>query len=191
MWEGSRLLKDVFKEAERKMNAVIDATKREFATIRTGRATPSLLDRISVEYYGTETPLNQLANISVPEPRMLMVQPWDKSAVKAIEKAILASDLGLTPNSDGNVIRIAIPPLTEERRKELVKIVRKEAEEKRVAVRNVRRDANEEVKALEKSGEISEDESRRAQDYIQELTNKYISKMGELLAAKETEILEV
>lgn len=191
MWEGSRLLKDVFKEAERKMNAVIDATKREFATIRTGRATPSLLDRISVEYYGTETPLNQLANISVPEPRMLMVQPWDKSAVKAIEKAILASDLGLTPNSDGNVIRIAIPPLTEERRKELVKIVRKEAEEKRVAVRNVRRDANEEVKALEKSGEISEDESRRAQDDIQELTNKYISKIDELLAAKETEILEV
>lgn len=191
MWEGSRLLKDVFKEAERKMNAVIDATKREFATIRTGRATPSLLDRISVEYYGTETPLNQLANISVPEPRMLMVQPWDKSAVKAIEKAILASDLGLTPNSDGNVVRIAIPPLTEERRKELVKIVRKEAEEKRVAVRNVRRDANEEVKALEKSGEISEDESRRAQDDIQELTNKYISKIDELLAAKETEILEV
>lgn len=185
------MLKDVFKEAERKMNAVIDATKREFATIRTGRATPSLLDRISVEYYGTETPLNQLANISVPEPRMLMVQPWDKSAVKAIEKAILASDLGLTPNSDGNVIRIAIPPLTEERRKELVKIVRKEAEEKRVAVRNVRRDANEEVKALEKSGEISEDESRRAQDDIQELTNKYISKIDELLAAKETEILEV
>lgn len=185
------MLQEVLKEAERKMSAVIDSTKREFATIRTGRATPSLLDRVTVDYYGTETPLNQLASISVPEPRMLMVQPWDKSAVKAIEKAILTSDLGLTPSSDGNVIRIPIPPLTEERRKELVKLVRKVAEEKRVAVRNIRRDANEEVKSLEKSGEISEDESRRTQSEIQELTDKYIEQVDELLAAKEKEILEV
>ncbi len=185
------MAKEVFKEAERKMQGVIAATKREFAAVRTGRATPSLLDRIQVEYYGTETPLNQLANISAPEARMLTIQPYDKSAVKAIEKAILTSDLGLTPNSDGNLIRIAIPSLTEERRKDLVRLVRKEAEEKRVAVRNVRREANEQLKKLAKDGELSEDEERRAQTEVQELTDKYVAEVDGLLEAKEAEIMEV
>lgn len=184
-------MKDVLQEAERKMQSVISATKREFAAVRTGRATPALLDRVHVEYYGTETPLNQLANISAPEPRMLTIQPYDKSAVKAIEKAIMASDLGLTPNSDGNLIRIAIPPLTEERRKELVRLVRKEAEEKRVAIRNIRREANDHIKKLQKNGELSEDDSRRAQTEVQELTDKYILEVDRLLEAKEAEIMEV
>lgn len=185
------MIEEVIKEAQERMENVLAATRRDFAGIRTGRASTALLDRVSVEYYGSVTPLNQLATISAPEPRLLLVQPWDKSQLPAVEKAILQSDLGLTPSNDGNVIRIAIPQLTEERRKELVRLVRKEAEEKRVVVRNVRRDANETLKELVKEKEISEDESRRAQERVQALTDKFIEEIDRLLEGKEKEIMEV
>nr|MBO2483518.1 ribosome recycling factor [Bacillota bacterium] len=185
------MIEEVLKNAEERMKGAVAAARRDFAAIRTGRASAALLDRIVVDYYGTPTPLNQLATISAPEPRLLTVQPWDRSQIPAIEKAILQSDLGLTPNTDGAIIRIVVPQLTEERRKELVKIVRKEAEEKRVAVRNARRDANEEIKRLEKEKQISEDESRRAQEKVQELTDRYIREIDQLLEAKEKEIMEV
>ncbi len=181
----------LLQDAEEKMKQAVQATRRELAAIRTGRAHASLLDRVVVDYYGTEMPVNQLASISVPEARLLVIQPWDKNAVKLIEKAILKSDLGLTPSSDGTVVRIQIPPLTEERRKELARLARKEAEDKRVAVRNVRRDANDAIKKLEKDGQLSEDVARRTQQQIQELTDRYIQEIDALLAAKEKEILEV
>lgn len=185
------MVDEVLSEVEEKMQAAVAAARREFAAIRTGRAHTGLLDRVQVDYYGTPTPLNQLATISVPEPRLLTIQPWDKSQVQAIEKAILQADLGLTPTNDGSVIRLAIPQLTEERRKELVRVVRKEAEEKRVAIRNLRRDANEDLKLLEKEKEISEDEGRRAQEKVQALTDRYIAEVDRLLEAKEKEIMEV
>lgn len=185
------MIKDVIKETETYMKGAIESTKREFQAVRTGRASSSILDRVMVEYYGTSTPLNQLANISVPDPRMLVVQPWDKSALNAIEKAILKSDLGLNPVNDGTIIRIPVPQLTEERRKELVKVVKKDAEEKRVVIRNIRRDANEKIKALEKEAHIPEDESKRALDEIQKLTDKYIAEIDSLLERKEKEIMEV
>lgn len=181
----------VLSETESKMQQAVQAARRDLAAIRTGRANPALLDRITVDYYGTPTPLNQLASITVPEARLLLVQPWDKNSLKDIEKAIMSSDLGLTPNNDGTVIRIQIPQLTEERRRDLARLARKEAEEKRVAVRNARRDANEELKRLEKEGVISEDDSRRAQTDVQQLTDKYIKEIDDLLAAKEKEIMEV
>lgn len=181
----------VLREAEHKMQQAVQAARRELAGIRTGRANPALLDRVMVDYYGTPTPINQLASISVPEPRLLVIQPWDKSTLKDIEKAILGSELGLTPNSDGTVIRIQVPQLTEERRRDLARVARKEAEDKRVAVRNVRRDANDELKRLEKEGVISEDECRRAQAEVQQLTDKYIKEIDELLTLKEKEIMEV
>lgn len=173
------------------MEDVIAATKRTFSGVRTGRANPALLDRIMVSYYGTPTPLNQMASVSVPEPRLLVVTPWDKNSIKDVEKAILMSDLGLVPNNDGTVIRMAIPILTEERRKELVRLVRKDAEEHRVAVRNIRRDLNDAVKKLEKSSDVSEDESRRVQSDIQDQTDDFIGRIDELLRAKEKEIMEV
>jgi len=173
------------------MRNAVAAARRDFAGIRSGRASVSLLDRITVDYYGAITPLNQMATISAPEARLILVQPWDKSQLHAIEKAILQSDLGLTPSSDGAVIRIVVPQLTEERRKELVRLVRKEAEEKRVVVRNVRRDANETIKELEKEKEISEDDSRRASERVQALTDAHIGQIDALLEAKEKEILEV
>lgn len=181
----------VISTSKEKMEKTVQSLSRELATVRAGRANPALLDKVVVDYYGTATPLNQLSNISAPEPRLLVIQPWDKSAIGDIEKAILKSDLGLTPNTDGNIIRIAIPQLTEERRKELVKLVRKMAEESRVAVRNIRRDANDEIKSMEKSGDISQDDSRRLQDEIQELTDEYVEKINEVLSAKEEEIMEV
>ena len=185
------MLESLYSEMETKMKKTIEALKREFATLRAGRATPSLLDKVDVDYYGTKTPLKQLANISAPEPRLLVVQPWDKGAIADIEKAILKSDLGLTPNNDGNMIRISIPQLTEERRKELVKFVRKKTEEGRVAIRNQRRDANEQLKALEKGGKISEDDLRRAQEEVQKITDQNIKVLEEVLAEKEKEIMEV
>ena len=185
------MIKDLLVEIENHMKGTIEATKREFAAVRTGRASAGLLDRVMVEYYGTPTPLKQLANINVPEPRMIIVQPWDKSALSAIEKAIQKSDLGLNPVNDGGTIRLPIPQLTEERRKELVKVVKKEAEEKRVVIRNLRRDGNEKAKALEKAGNISEDEVKRALDDIQKLTDKYIHEIDKLLDLKEKEIMEV
>ena len=179
------------QEAEEKMQKSIEALRRDFATIRTGKANPSLLDKVTVDYYGTPTPINQLANISAPEARMLVVQPWDKSVVPNVEKAILKSDLGLNPSSDGTVIRLVLPQLTQETRKELVKKVKKKAEDAKVAIRNIRRDANESLKAAEKNKEISEDETKNAQDDIQKLTDKYIAELDGVLDNKEKEIMEI
>lgn len=185
------MVKEVYRNAEERMQKALSVLKQDLASLRAGRATPALLDKITVDYYGSPMPINQLANISVPEPRLLVIQPWDKNAVPEIERAILKSDLGLTPNTDGSVIRLAIPQLTEERRKELVKICKKKAEEGRVAIRNIRRDANEELKRMEKAGEITEDEYHRAQEEIQKLTNKMIEGVDKVLADKEKEIMEV
>ncbi len=185
------MLDEVYTEAEEKMKKVVAAYQRELSTMRAGRATPALLDRIEVDYYGTPTPLNQLAGITAPEPRLLVVQPWDKNSIGEIEKAILKSDLGLTPTNDGSVIRLSIPQLTEERRKELVKFVRKKAEDSKVSIRNIRRDANDSIKQLEKDSEISEDERRRGQDDIQEITDKKIEEIDSILEQKEKEMMEV
>ena len=185
------MTEEIYLESEEKMERVIAAFQRELASLRAGRATPALLDRIEVDYYGTPTPLNQLAGVSAPEPRLLVVQPWDKQAMGDIEKAIMKSDLGLTPSNDGSVIRLAIPQLTEERRLELVRVVRKKAEESKVSVRNIRRDANDGVKKLEKSSEITEDDRRKALDDIQELTNKKVEEIDKILTLKEEEMMEV
>lgn len=179
------------KETMERMEKTVQTLKRDLATLRAGRATPSLLDKITVHYYGSDMPINQMANISVPEPRLLVIQPWDKSALGDIEKAIQKSDLGLTPSNDGNLIRIAIPALTEERRAELVKVVKKTGEEAKVAIRNIRRDANEDVKKLEKNGEVSEDDARRGQDEVQKMTDRFIREADEQVEAKEKEIMEV
>lgn len=178
-------------DSEERMQKSIKNLEHDFTMLRTGRATPALFDNIKVDYYGSQTPLNQTANISVPEARLVVIQPWDKSTLSLIEKAILASDLGLNPSNDGKVIRINIPPLTEERRKELAKIAKGNAENTRVAVRNVRRDANEELKKIQKSGEITEDDLKKGETDIQKLTDTYIGKIDALLAAKEKEIMEV
>ncbi|WP_127531919.1 ribosome recycling factor [Paenibacillus kobensis] len=178
------------KDAEERMDKAIGALKRDLATLRAGRATPALLDRIQVEYYGAMTPVNQLANINTPDSRTLLLQPWDKSSVSAIEKAIMKSDLGLTPSNDGSTIRLSIPPLTEERRSELVKLTKKFGEEAKVAIRNIRRDANDDIKKLEKTT-ISEDESRRHQDDIQKATDRFVAEVEKVLSAKEKEIMEV
>jgi len=166
-----------------------EATKHEFATVRTGRASPHLLDRVNVDYYGAQTPLNQIASVSASDARLLTITPYDKSSIKSVEKAILESDLGLTPNNDGNVIRLAIPELTEERRKELVKVVHGLAEEGRVAVRNIRRDCMHHLRDLRKSGETGEDEERRAEAELQKLTDAKVKDIDELLKGKEEEIL--
>ncbi|MBP2240160.1 ribosome recycling factor [Cytobacillus eiseniae] len=183
--------KQVIENTKDRMTKAIQAYSRELAGIRAGRANASLLDRITVEYYGAPTPINQLAGISVPEARLLVIQPYDKSILGEIEKAILKSDIGLTPSNDGSIIRLSIPQLTEERRKELVKLVKKESEEAKVAIRNVRRDANDDLKKLEKSGEITEDDLRGYSDDIQKLTDDQISKIDAVTKEKEKEILEV
>ncbi len=185
------MLDAIYAETEDRMDKVISAFQRELATLRAGRATPALLDRIEVDYYGAMTPLNQLAGVTAPESRLLVIQPWDKQALGDIEKAIMKSDLGLMPTNDGSVIRLAIPQLTEERRKDLVKLVRKKGEESKVGIRNVRRDANDDIKQLEKSNDISEDERRRSQDKIQELTDKKILEIDAVMAVKEQEMMEV
>ncbi len=182
---------EVFSKTEDNMSKAVESLKRDFSYIRAGRATPSLLDKITVDYYGTATLLNQLATISAPEPRLLMVQPWDKNIIGDVEKAILKSDLGLTPNNDGNVIRLPIPQLTEERRKELVKMVKNKAEEGRVAVRNIRREANDQLKKMEKSSDITKDDLKRLQDDVQKLTDKYIEEIDKTVGNKENEIMEV
>ncbi|MCP8616493.1 ribosome recycling factor [Salirhabdus salicampi] len=181
----------VLKETREKMEKAVQAYSRQLATVRAGRANPAILDSVHVEYYGALTPLKQLANISVPEARQLLITPFDKSALEEMEKAIQKADLGLTPSNDGNIIRITIPALTEERRKELVKVVRKYAEEGRVQVRNIRRDANDQLKKLEKDGELTEDEHRHYQDEVQNVTNENIAKIDQLTKDKEEEILEV
>lgn len=185
------MVKDVLKQAEEKMKATVEHFRKELASVKAGRATPALLDKVHADYYGTPTPISQMANISAPEPRVLIIDPWDKSAMKAIEKAILASDLGLTPNNDGKVIRLNLPPLTAERRKEIVKSLHKRAEEERVVVRNHRRDALEHLKKLQKDKQISEDDLKRGEGDVQKLTDKYIKDLDQVLAAKEKEILEV
>jgi len=184
-------LQDITKSSEDRMLKCIDFLRKDLATLRAGRANPAILDRIKVEYYGTETPLNQLGNIAAPEPRLLTIQPWDKSALGAIEKAILKSDLGINPSNDGSIIRLAIPALTEERRLELVKTSKKKGEEAKVSVRNVRRDAQDAIKASEKAKECSEDESKKALDNLQKLTDKYVKEIDTILVAKEKEITEV
>lgn len=182
---------EIYSDTENRMTKALAALKSEFNAVRAGRANPALLDRLSVEYDGTMTPIKQMANVSAPEPRLLVIQPWDKSSIPEIEKAILKSDLGLTPNNDGNVIRLPIPQLTQERRAELVKVVRKKAEECKVAIRNIRRDANDLVKEMQKDGEISEDDERRAQEEIQKITDKFVKMVDEQLSHKEAEIMEV
>jgi len=181
----------VFQEAEQRMTGAVDALKRDFGKLRVGKATPSLLEGIVAQAYGAATPIHQLATIGAPEPRLLVVQPWDRSLIGAIEKAIRASDLGLNPANDGQVIRVPIPALTEERRKELVKVAKNYAEEGRVAVRNVRRDANESLKKEHKKGDLTDDEEKRAHDRIQELTNRFVKEIDETLSGKEKEILEI
>ncbi|GAB6154499.1 ribosome recycling factor [Desulfosporosinus burensis] len=185
------MISEIIKDADERMHKGIDALRKEYATIRAGRANPSVLDKVMVEYYGAPTPINQLANISAPEARMLVIQAWDKSVLPAIEKAIMKSDLGLNPSSDGIVIRLMIPQLTAERRAELVKTVKKKAEEARVAVRNVRRDVNDHLKKLEKDHEASEDEVKRAQDDVQKMTDKMIKEIERVLETKESEITQV
>ncbi len=176
---------------EEKMKKTVENLENEYTTIRAGRANPNILNKIKVEYYGVPTPMQQLANITVPEARTLMIAPWEPSLVKAIEKAILNSDLGLTPNNDGKNIILNFPELTEERRKELVKDIKKKGEAAKVAVRNVRRDANDAIKKLEKSGEMSEDELKSNEDKIQKMTDKYIANIDKAIEAKSTEILTV
>jgi len=180
----------VKKNAEERMEKTLQAFKRDLATLRAGRASPALLEKVQAEYYGTMMPINQLGTITTPDPRMLVIQPWDKGALGPIERAIMKSDLGLTPVNDGEVIRISLPPLTEERRVELVKATRKFGEEAKVAIRNIRRDAIDEIKKKEKS-EISEDESRRHQEDIQKLTDRFTAEVDKMLAAKEKEIMDV
>jgi ribosome recycling factor len=185
------MISDVVTDTDRKMAKAVEVAQHDYTTIRTGRANPALLERVTVDYYGTMMPINQLATISVPEPRQLLIAPWDKKVIPLIEKAIMKSDIGLNPNTDGAGIRLNIPQLTQERRKEFIKTLHKKAEEHRVAIRNVRRDANEELKHLEKSGDASEDDVRRAQEQIQKATDKYIEKLDQATKAKEMELMEV
>ncbi len=185
------MIDDLLKDATDRMDKAVDAIRREFATVRTGRASPHILDRIQVDYYGAQTPLNQLAQVSATEARLLTITPYDKSSIKSIEKAILESDVGLTPSNDGNVIRLTLPELTEERRKDLVKVVRGIAEEGRISIRNIRRDVMHDLKELKGEGEVGEDEERRAESELQKLTDAKIGQIDSFLSGKEEEILEV
>ncbi len=184
------MLNETYQETKDRMGKSISALKNELKRVRTGRANLSLLDGIRVDYYGTLTPLNQMASLSVPESRLIAIQPWDATAIKEIEKAILKSDLGLTPSNDGKLVRISIPPLTEERRQELVKIVNKMCEEHKIAVRNIRRDSNELIRGFKKDGDISEDDAFKGQDQVQEITNEFIQQIDDIYKGKEKEILE-
>ena len=185
------MTREILQDAEMRMKKSIEVLKKDLSSLRAGRANPSLLDKVLVDYYGAETPLNALGNISVPEPRMLLIQPYDKGAMAMIEKAIMKSDLGVTPASDGSVIRITIPSLNEERRKELVKQVHKKGEDEKVAIRNIRRDVIDHVKEKEKKKEITEDEVRKFSEDVQKLTDKYISDVDDVMEKKEKEIMEV
>lgn len=183
--------KDLKRKTVERMEHAIEALKRDFSSVRTGRASISLLDGIMMDYYGTPTPIQQVASLSVPEPRQIAIQPWEQKLIPEIEKAIMKSELGLTPMNDGKVIRVNIPTLTEERRKQLVKVVRKRAEEAKIAVRNIRRDTNEELKKLEKDKHLSEDDTKKVHDEIQKMTDSYILKTDDVLRHKEIEIMEV
>jgi len=184
------MLNSTYSETRERMGKSIDALDNELKRVRTGRASLNILDGIRVDYYGTQTPLNQMASLSVPESRLIVIQPWDATVIKDIEKALLKSDLGLTPSSDGKLIRLAIPPLTEERRKELVKVVSKMCEDYKVAVRNIRRDSNEFLKMAKKEGDISEDELFKGQDQVQEITDEFVKRIDDIFTEKEKEILE-
>ena len=183
--------KQVQEKTKLAMEKAIDALKRDLGKIRTGRASLTLLEDVRVDYYGTPTPLNQVGTLAVPEPRMMTVQPWERNLIPEIEKAILKSDLGITPSSDGQVVRIVIPPLTEERRKEMVKVIKRMGEDTKVAVRNSRRDANEALKKLQKDKEITEDDLKHGEKSVQELTDQYVKKVDEILVAKEKEVMEI
>ncbi|MBU1862353.1 MAG: ribosome recycling factor [Candidatus Omnitrophica bacterium] len=182
---------EILKECNKVMQKSVETTKQEFSHVRTGRASSAIVEHVNVEYYGAHTPLKQLATISTPEPRLLVIQPWDLSCINDVERAILKSDLGLNPSNDGKIIRIPIPPLTEERRNELDKYIKKVSEEHRVSVRNIRREANERLKKLQKDHQITEDDSRKSIDEVQKLTDKHIKHIDELLKHKEQEIFEV
>jgi ribosome recycling factor len=185
------MLEEVYIEVEHKMERSLAALRKELSRIRTGRASLALLDSVTVDYYGTATPLSQMATLAVPESRLITIQPWDKSQLGLIEKAIQKSDLGLTPVNDGKIVRLSIPPLTEERRKDLVKQVKKIGEETKIALRNIRREGNDSLKALEKTKKISEDDHRRGQEHVQKTTDDFITKVDEILHIKEREVLEV
>jgi ribosome recycling factor len=185
------MVKDLVNKTRTGMEKSIEAMKKEFTRVRTGRASIALLDDVRVDYYGTPTPLNQIGTLAVPEPRLITIQPWEKRLIPEIEKAIFKSDLGLNPVSDGSLVRIAIPPLTEERRKEMVKMLKRMGEEAKIAIRNARRDANESLKKLEKEKEISEDELKRGEKEIQDLTDQFVRKADEVVAAKEKEVMEI
>ena len=185
------MIEDALEGAEHRMQSAVQALDRDLATVRTGRARPALVEALKVEYYGTPTPLNQMATINAPEARMITIQPWDKTQLGTIEKAIQKSDLGLTPTNDGNIIRLAIPALTEDRRKELVKVVHKKVEDARVAVRNVRRDALEELRKLQHDKQVSDDDERRAQERLQKITDRYVAEIDKHGQVKEQELLEV
>lgn len=185
------MIKDMISETDGRMKKTIEHLTQDLATLRAGRANPAMVDRLMVSYYGQATPLNQLANITVPEPRLLVIQPWDKSSIPEIEKAVMKSDLGINPSNDGNVIRLAIPQLTEERRKEIVKVVKKRGEEAKVAIRNIRREQNDFMKAAEKDKVVSEDESKKGIEEVQKITDKYIKDIDTIMAAKEKDIMEV
>ncbi len=179
------------REARAQMEKAVEATRREFSSVRTGKASPALLEMVRVDAYGSKMPLNQVGTVSAPEPRMLVIQPWDKSLLAEIEKAIMTSGLGLNPSNDGNVIRVPIPPLTEERRKDMVRLLHKQAEDGRIGVRHARQEANKEIKRRQQEHEIGEDEARRQMDEIQKLTDEYIGRIDKLLEAKEQEVMEV
>lgn len=185
------MINDIEKTSENKMSKTIGILKKDLASLRAGRANPAMLDRITVDYYGTETPLQQLANVSAPEARSIIIQPWDPKAISLIEKAILKSDLSINPTNDGKIIRLAIPQLTEERRKELVKLIKKMGEEAKVAIRNTRRDANDNLKKIKKDGKIAEDEWKKAEDNMQKITDKFTKEIDTIIEIKEKEIMEV
>lgn len=185
------MIEETHADAEQRMGKAVDALKRELATVRTGRANPALLEHLRVDYYGTPTPLQQLATVMVPEARMLTIQPWDKGSMEAIEKAIQRSDLGLTPSNDGTIIRLVIPQLTEDRRKDMVRIVHKKIEDGRIAIRNVRRDAHEMLRDLQREKEISEDDEKRAQEQLQKITDHFVGRADGIGNEKEQELLEV
>jgi len=185
------MIDEIMEDAESRMNKTIEHLSSDFASMRAGRANPAMVERIMVNYYGALTPLNQMANINVPEARLLVINPWDKGSIAEIEKAIMKSDLGITPSNDGNVIRLNVPQLTEDRRKDLVKVVKKRAEEGKVAIRNIRREANDMIKASEKDKMVSEDASKKGLDEIQKVTDKYIKDIDQILQMKEKEIMEV
>lgn len=184
-------MEELINELERKMQNAIEVLKKEFQKVRTGRANPAILDNVMVDYYGTPTPLNQVGNVSVPDPQMITISPWEKKMLGDIEKAIHKADLGLTPQNDGNIVRLPIPPLTEERRKELVKQIKKIGENAKIPIRNVRREGNDRLKKMEKDKEISQDEQKQYQDSVQKVTDKYVAEVDVLMADKEKELMEV